>query len=77
MADTCPKCNAPFRRHHTGFHCGTEVDESSGSVIQSPLCRQTTLEREHQEMRRLLTEVISAKGKIPDNLQRQIKEMLG
>ena len=76
MSDVCPKCNAPFRRHHTGFHCGTEVDEGSGAVIQSSLCRQTTLEREHQEMRRLLNEVVTAKGKIPDNVKKQIEEIL-
>jgi hypothetical protein len=52
------------------------MDESSGAVIQSPLCKQTTLEREHQEMRRLLNEVITAKGKIPDNVKKQIEEIL-
>jgi hypothetical protein len=75
MSDNCPRCGSLPRRHHVGFHCGTEVADD-GAVIQSDGCRSTAQRRAIPQTVEALREVLRVK-QVPAELKKCIEALIG
>jgi hypothetical protein len=75
MSDVCPRCGAPYRRHFSGFHCGTELDEQTGQLVPSELCNGTVKAKKEPEYRAILQDVLGVKG-IDKALKERIQNVL-